>query len=712
MKIINRTIALILCLATLLSVCSCVDTQTGSNGGSGTPDINVSVVDGDKGEKEDALSQTAEEQADIYSMVCHAVEIDLNTSGFDFGYGVLFDENQTLSIPGIYYFSDYTELYDNEQFRSCGFYYVVEEDAPRLEIDENISFFVQDYKNIETAISKDDETINIYTYDFEDISAYHFVYQNKYITYYLQEGCRIVYSTEENVKDNYDLSLGSIYNYDSNSFIYDESIFGEYTPHSGIELFGQEDYEKLEANLQQLSDQQLKNGYVVNEFNIVYISPEAIQAYLLSDEEDTFFGYSVDDLSLAFGAGTALTYTENGFSEAQILPDSDYNWKSFLIKCGVGCGIILVGAILTPVTGGASFGCALITITKFAVGSAIAEGLGTLAIETVVGLIQGQTIEEAIKGASYKGLDAFANGFMIGAAIGSVGVVSGLIKPSACFVAGTPIAISANAYTPIELVRVGDYVCSYNEVTGISSLQRVSDVFCKEVYQTISLTINGEIIETTLNHPFYSPKYNQWVAAGSLNEGDLVYCLDGTIQAINHVAVNDYDAPVKVYNFTVENNHTYFVGNSNILVHNTCEIISKHEKQNWRNQAGREAKERALPDIINDKNYHGITDPDAIDYIKKTGRMPSYKKGDPFQIDYAHPPGNEVNDIMAKFNSGAITKSQAKEMMSDSTNGLLCTRDDHIFKIHGGDPHNPSSTKAFVKLRKSAQNLLNAALAA
>jgi hypothetical protein len=430
---------------------------------------------------------------------------------------------------------------------------------------------------------------------------------------------RVVYETYSNVKENYDLSLGSLYDYDNNKYIYDESIFGEYIPHSGIEFFGQEDYAKLEANLQQLSDQQLKNGYVVNEYNIVYISPEAIQAYLLSDEEDTFFGYSVDDLSLAFGAGTALTYTENGFSEAQMLPDSDYNWKSFLIKCGIGCGIILVGAILTPVTGGASFGCALITITKFAVGSAIAEGLGTLAIETVVGLIQGQTIEEAIKGASYKGLDAFANGFMIGAAIGSVGVVSGLIKPSACFVAGTPIALAANAYTPIELICVGDYVCSYNETTGVSSLQRVSAVFCKEVYKTISLTINGEIIETTFNHPFYSPKYNQWIAAGSLNEGDLVYCLDGTVQAIAHVTVNDYDTPLKVYNFTVENDHTYFVGNCKILVHNECTTW-----QSKKNKAVSEAWKQEKQAVLDKKSNYNWTPSQKAELIK-TGKVSGYE---------------------------------------------------------------------------------------
>ena len=67
---------------------------------------------------------------------------------------------------------------------------------------------------------------------------------------------------------------------------------------------------------------------------------------------------------------------------------------------------------------------------------------------------------------------------------------------------------------------------------------------------------------------------------------------------------------------------------------------------------------------------------------------------------------------MDKFNSGAISKSRARELLSDSKSGLLCTRDDHKFLIHGGDFHNPSSSKAFVTLRKSAKALLDSVVAA
>ena len=46
--------------------------------------------------------------------------------------------------------------------------------------------------------------------------------------------------------------------------------------------------------------------------------------------------------------------------------------------------------------------------------------------------MNGASLKEAILGASGKGLDSFANGFMIGAALCGVGsVVSGLIKPPA-----------------------------------------------------------------------------------------------------------------------------------------------------------------------------------------------------------------------------------------------------------------------------------------
>ena len=95
MKIINRTIALILCLATLLSVCSCMSTQT--KGGLDDPDINVSIVDGDK----NPPLELGEEVTDIYSLVCSAVTQNLTDVGFTCGTGVASTmENDNYSALG------------------------------------------------------------------------------------------------------------------------------------------------------------------------------------------------------------------------------------------------------------------------------------------------------------------------------------------------------------------------------------------------------------------------------------------------------------------------------------------------------------------------------------------------------------------------------------------------------------------------------------
>ena len=56
--------------------------------------------------------------------------------------------------------------------------------------------------------------------------------------------------------------------------------------------------------------------------------------------------------------------------------------------------MLIVGAILAPVTGGTSFGCALITATKITIGASLCSGLGTLAIETAMGLVNGKGFEE------------------------------------------------------------------------------------------------------------------------------------------------------------------------------------------------------------------------------------------------------------------------------------------------------------------------------
>lgn len=609
MKRYFRIISFVLCFVMLFSLCACNSGNTGgqvsitspsntdfwgkpsdtpSQGNDNswdtdlTPNINVTVIGGDS-KKDDMIEESQSESATIYSMVTSAVTCDLSAAGFTTTPCVAMELDGDFQAIGIGYYADGLQLFDDPDYNSVGFVSIISENE-----EYNPITYESDYIVVEPIDGEFDSPYNFLAYTYDSINYHHFVYEDTYVIYYQVDSTTVRYETYENKRENYNLTLGSLYDFDNNQYIYDESIFGEYKNHSAIQLFSEEDYAKLESDLQILSEQQLANGYEVLEFNIVYISPESIQAYLSSEEEDTFFGYNVDELAAAFGAGTALTYNGSTFERSTIIPEEEgYNWKSFLIKMGIGCGIILVGAILAPITGGASFGCALVTISKVAVSYALTSAIGTLVTETISGLIQGKSIEDSLKGATYKGLDSFANGFMIGAAIGSVGLLTGVIKPSACFVAGTSIAMSYNIVKSIESICIGDYVLSYNEKDGSISPQKVIDTFSKQVYQTVGLTISGEYIETTYNHPFYSPIYNCWVEAGVLSAGDYVVDSNGNCQVVQEVIINNYDNPVTVYNFTVENNHTYYVGEEEILVHNECTTL-----QSQRNKAVAQAWEK------------------------------------------------------------------------------------------------------------------------
>jgi len=59
-------------------------------------------------------------------------------------------------------------------------------------------------------------------------------------------------------------------------------------------------------------------------------------------------------------------------------------------------------------------------------------------------------------------------------------------------------------------------------------------------------------------------------AAGELEEGEYVQTADGEILQVFKVQKEYLEEPVTVYNFEVEDWHTYYVSEEEVLVHNTC----------------------------------------------------------------------------------------------------------------------------------------------
>ena len=139
------------------------------------------------------------------------------------------------------------------------------------------------------------------------------------------------------------------------------------------------------------------------------------------------------------------------------------------------------------------------------------------------------------------------------------------VKPS-CFVAGT-LVMAVAGMVAIETIKSGDKVISTNPETMETSPKTVLETYIREVTTLVHLTVNGEEIVTTVDHPFYV-KNQGFIKAGELIVGDELLDVNGNILLVENFNVELTDEPVTVYNFQVEGFHTYHVGCFYVLVHN------------------------------------------------------------------------------------------------------------------------------------------------
>lgn len=137
-----------------------------------------------------------------------------------------------------------------------------------------------------------------------------------------------------------------------------------------------------------------------------------------------------------------------------------------------------------------------------------------------------------------------------------------------CFVAGTPIVTSAGT-VDIEKIKAGDIVLSTNELTGETSYKEVVRTFVRTAEVLVTITTTDERIESTREHPYWVSGKG-FIDAKDVVVGDLLRTADGSLSAVNSVEVASQSSSVKVYNFEVKDNHTYYVGQKGVLVHNTC----------------------------------------------------------------------------------------------------------------------------------------------
>ncbi|WP_167883872.1 Hint domain-containing protein [Leptospira stimsonii] len=135
-----------------------------------------------------------------------------------------------------------------------------------------------------------------------------------------------------------------------------------------------------------------------------------------------------------------------------------------------------------------------------------------------------------------------------------------------CFVAGTPVH-TKDGLKKIEEIQVGDVVLSWDEELRAMTTNKVTTLWLRETELLYEIEIGSDKLRTTWNHPFWLVTKNAWVETKDLKVGDIILRKDGKSDAIRFISSDDVEL-TQVYNFEVENTHTYFVGEEGFLVHN------------------------------------------------------------------------------------------------------------------------------------------------
>lgn len=172
-------------------------------------------------------------------------------------------------------------------------------------------------------------------------------------------------------------------------------------------------------------------------------------------------------------------------------------------------------------------------------------------------------------------------------------VEKGLWRVSPCF-EGETLVHTDGEPREIQWIRVADKVLSRSEITGEQCYRKVVKTFLHEDVQTYDVYYatqfgDSEGVSTTANHQFWVRGHG-WVEASRLQHGQVLEICDpdgrdeidrsmGSWQELAlsgerwFATVDKVEKPelkTTVYNFEVEDFHTYFVGAHGVWVHNDC----------------------------------------------------------------------------------------------------------------------------------------------
>ena len=276
---------------------------------------------------------------------------------------------------------------------------------------------------------------------------------------------------------------------------------------------------------------------------------------------------NADDIVSSVGELAGYNLFAYGLNNPISLEDRSGNWPDWnqLIN-GVAMVAMGVAALATA---------AAVAVTAVAalpaVGLAIAATAVTATYCVTMGgydVVESFTGQNAMKAAMGEENYYAAEAFVGTVATAGAATLSQYVPQQNCFVAGTPV-LTAGGLKAIEEIQPGDTVWAADPETGEQSVKEVVQTFVNETDELVHISVAGEEIVTTPEHPFYIPQKG-WAEAISLRAGDILVLANGEYVTVEKVQHEILELPVKVYNFEVEDYHTYYAGVNSVLVHNKC----------------------------------------------------------------------------------------------------------------------------------------------
>jgi intein/homing endonuclease len=123
--------------------------------------------------------------------------------------------------------------------------------------------------------------------------------------------------------------------------------------------------------------------------------------------------------------------------------------------------------------------------------------------------------------------------------------------------------LTDNGYKKISDIKIGDMVWTHK-----NRFKPVSKLFTSNSEELLDITVNGQTITITKNHPVLAVRNNieDWVKAGDLAQGDLVLLWIEQTQTHKIEKIEKSKYYGVVLNFEVEEDNSYVA--NNLLVHN------------------------------------------------------------------------------------------------------------------------------------------------